>query len=213
MLKGMLIAIWLVCLCQGVTATAGVEGTRSERERAAVHDRIVLKKLDTMLGPAMRANDIQLWIVLGREYNIDPVFPFITPDGTYPGGRNAYVFIDTGGERPERIVIGSHQWKQRAPFSARVSAARGADVGREIRKLVEQHAPQRIGINEAEGTSAADGLTASMRDYLVEALGPELSRRLVSAERLAIDFLDTRLPEEEELFREAARVTRKIWEE
>src|SRR3990167_4255948 len=84
----------------------GVEGTRTEHERARLHDQIVLKKLDTVLGPAMRANDIQLWIVLTREYNVDPVFPFVTPDGTYPGGRNAYVFIDAGGARPERIVIG-----------------------------------------------------------------------------------------------------------
>ena len=43
---------------------AGVEGTRPERERAAVHNRMVLKKLNTVLGPAMRRNNIQLWIVL-----------------------------------------------------------------------------------------------------------------------------------------------------
>jgi len=195
----------------------GVEGTRTERERARLHDQIVLKKLDTVLGPAMRANDIQLWIVLTREYNVDPVFPFVTPDGTYPGGRNAYVFIDAGGPeasgRPERIVIGSHQWKQGAPFYDRVIAARGKAVGEELRKLVEQYQPRRIGVNMAEQTSAADGLTASMKDYLVEALGPDYAKRLVSAERLAIDYLDTRLPEEEALFREAAEVTRKIWEE
>jgi len=191
----------------------GVEGTRTERERARLHDQIVLKKLDTVLGPAMRANDIQLWIVLTREYNVDPVFPFVTPDGTYPGGRNAYVFIDAGGARPERIVIGSHQWKQGAPFYDRVIAARGKAVGEELRKLVEQHQPRRIGVNMAEQTSAADGLTASMKDYLVEALGPDYAKRLVSSERLAIDYLDTRLPEEEALFREAAEVTRKVWEE
>lgn len=201
-----------VLLCASV-ASAHVEGAHSERERAALHDRIVLTKLDTVLGPAMRGNNIDMWIVLTREYNVDPVFPFVTPDGTYPGGRNAYVFIDAGGARPQRIVIGSHQWKQGAPFFDRVIAARGADVGKEIRKLAEQHQPKRIAINMADQTSAADGLTATMKEYLVEALGPEFSRRLVSAERLVIDYLDTRLPEEEALFREAAELTRKIWEE
>ncbi len=200
-------------LLAGASPAIGVEGARTERERARLHDQIVLKKLDTVLGPAMRANDIQLWIVLTREYNVDPVFPFVTPDGTYPGGRNAYVFIDAGGARPERIVIGSHQWKQGAPFYDRVIAARGKVVGEELRKLVEHYQPRRIGVNMAEQTSAADGLTASMKDYLVEALGPDYAKRLVSSERLAIDYLDTRLPEEEALFREAAEVTRKIWEE
>ncbi|MGH9787499.1 MAG: M24 family metallopeptidase, partial [Candidatus Acidiferrales bacterium] len=192
---------------------ARVEGARTERERAALHDRIVLKKLDTVLGPAMKANDVQMWIVLTREYNVDPVFPFVTPDGTYPGGRNAYVFIDAGGARPERIVIGSHQWKQGAPFFDRVLAARGSKVGEEIRKLVEQHQPKRIAVNMAEQTSAADGLTATMKDWLAAALGAEHAKRLVSSERLVIDYLDTRLPEEEALFREAAELTRKFWEE
>jgi len=212
-LSWMLLGLFLLA---GVDPAAGVEGARTERERARLHNQIVLKKLDTVLGPAMRANDIQLWVVLTREYNVDPAFAFVTPDGTYPGGRNAYVFIDAGPEasgRPERIVIGSHQWKQGAPFFDRVIAARGKAVGEELRKLVEQYQPRRIGVNMAQQTSAADGLTASMKDYLVEALGPEYAKRLVSAERLVIDYLDTRLPEEEALFREAAEVTRKIWEE
>jgi len=210
--KRSLLLLLSMLLC-AASASAHVDGARSERERAALHDRIVLKKLDTVLGPAMKANDIQMWIVLTREYNVDPVFPFVTPDGTYPGGRNTYVFIETGGSRPERIAIGSHQWKQGAPFFDRVIAARGDDVAKEIRKLAEQHQPKRIGINMADQTSAADGLTATMRDWLQRALGPDFSGRLVSSERLVIDYLDTRLPEEEAFFREAAELTRRIWEE
>lgn len=208
-----LVASLIFLLLFAAHASAAVEGTLTERERAAIHNRIVLKKLDTVLLPAMRANQIPMWIVLTREYNVDPVFPFITPDGTYPGARNAYVFIDTGRERPERIVIGSHQQKQGAAFFDRVIAARGEAVGKALRELAEQHQPARIGVNMADSTSAADGLTASMRDFLVNGLGPTYGARLVSAERLAIDYLDTRLPEEEDLFRQAGAVTRKIWEE
>ncbi len=207
---------WLVgcvVLLSGADLRAGVEGTRPERERAAIHDRIVLKKLDTVLGPAMRANRIPMWIVFTREYNVDPVFPFITPDGTYAGAGNAYVFVDAGGPRPERIAIGSHQWKQGAPFFDQVIAARREAVGQALRALVEKHQPERIAINTAADTSAADGLSVSMRDFLAGHLGPKFSSRLVSAESLVIDYLETRLPEEEALFREAAEVTRRIWEE
>ncbi len=192
---------------------AGVEGARPERERAALHDRIVLKKLDTVLGPAMRAHHVPMWIVFTREYNVDPVLPFITPDGTYAGAGNAYLFVDAGGPRPERIVIGSHQWKQGAPFFDQVIAARREAVGQTLRQLVEKHQPERIAINTAADTSAADGLSVSLRDFLVTHLGPKFSSRLVSSENLVIDYLETRLPEEEALFREAAEVTRRIWEE
>jgi len=192
-------------------AVAG--GTRTERERAAIHDRLVLAKLGTVLGPAMRANGIQMWIVLGREYNPDPVFPLVTPDGTYPGAGNAYVFVARDDERPLRVVIGSHQFKQSEPFFDRAIAARGDAVGAELLKLAREFDPARIGINVARETSAADGLSASFRDRLAGWLGEKYAARLVSAERLVIDFLDTRLPGEEALFREAAELTRAIWEE
>lgn len=205
--------LFLVAVLSTPNIEAGVEGTRPERERAAIHDRIVLKKLDTVLGPAMRANEIPMWIVFTREYDVDPVFPFLTPDGTYAGAGNAYVFIDSGGARPERIVIGSHQWKQGSPFFDQVIAARREAVGEALRRLAEKHQPERIAVNMAPDTSAADGLSVSMHDFLVTHLGPKFSSRLVSSENLVIDYLETRLPEEEALFREAAEVTRRIWEE
>jgi hypothetical protein len=61
-------------------------------------------------------------------------------------------------------------------------------------------------------TLAADGLSASMRDGLLAGLGPHAAA-VVSAERLVIDLLEPRLPEERTHFVEAARVTRGLWEE
>lgn len=56
----------------------------------------------------------------------------------------------------------------------------------------------------------ADGLTASMKDYLEDAIGPEFSKRIVSAEYVATAFRARRLPEEVELFRKSAQITEKI---
>ena len=210
LLKGVAVALALACSL--VACARADDGSRPVRDRAAIHDRMVEKRLNEVLGPAMRANDIQMWIVLGREYNPDPVFPFVTPDGTYPGAGNAYVFIDNKSERPLRVVIGSHQFKQSAFFD-RIIAARGDAVGAELRKLAEEFDPKRIGVNIARQTSAADGLTHSFHESLVDWLGPDYAGRMVSAEWLIIDFLDTRLPEERALFREAAELTRSIWTE
>ena len=58
-----------------------------------IHNAIVLKKMDSVLGPAMKKNDIQMWIVFTREDNVDPVLPLVTPDGAYAGCRNAYICL------------------------------------------------------------------------------------------------------------------------
>jgi Xaa-Pro aminopeptidase len=185
---------------------------RSERERAALRERITRLKLDTVLGPAMRAHDVQLWVVLTREDAVDPVFPFVTPDGAYPGARSAYLFVDEGGPRPRRVVIGSHPGAVSAGFFDEVIEARGAELGAALRAVADRLQPRRIAVDRAPETAAADGLSASGEAFLVEALGPHAAR-LVSAEPVVIDYLDTRLPEERPLFAEAAALTRRLWEE
>lgn len=56
----------------------------------------------------------------------------------------------------------------------------------------------------------ADGLTAAMKEYLEAAIGPEFSKRIVSAEHVATTFRARRLPEEVELFRKSAQITEQI---
>jgi hypothetical protein len=160
----------------------------------------------------MRANGVGIWIVLTREDAVDPVFRFVTPDGAYPGARNAWVFVDAGEARLRRIVVGSHPEKQAAPFFDEVIEARADEVFAALRALADKYAAGAIALNSAADTAAADGLSATQRDGLVAALGPHAAR-VVSAERLVIDYLEPRLPEEGPLFLEAARVTRALWEE
>jgi Xaa-Pro aminopeptidase len=65
----------------------------------------------------------------------------------------------------------------------------------EVRRIVEQADPRRIGIDVSESFALADGLSHTEYRQLTEALGP-YANRLVSAERLAVGWLETRLPEE-----------------
>src|SRR5512137_2059231 len=194
------------------SAPATAPRTRPERERATIHDQMVLAKLDGVLPGAMRANGVGIWIVLTREDAVDPVFRFVTPDGAYPGSRNAWVFIDTGAGRIRRVVVGSHPEKQAAPFFDEVIETRGDAVFAALRALADRHPDRAIALDVASDTAAADGLSASQRDGLLAALGPHAAR-VVSAERLVIDYLEPRLPEERAFFEEGARLTRALWEE
>jgi len=65
----------------------------------------------------------------------------------------------------------------------------------EVRRIVEQAAPRRIGIDVSADFALADGLAHTEHRQLVAALGP-YADRLTSAEELAIGWLETRLPEE-----------------
>jgi hypothetical protein len=43
------------------------------RERFEIRKRLIQKRLDGVLLPAMRAHDIDLWLVFSREHHTDPI--------------------------------------------------------------------------------------------------------------------------------------------
>ena len=75
--------------------------------RFAIENAMVREKLNTALLPAMRAHGIDMWIVLDRENNSDPLHAEI--GGGFSGVRAAFIYFDGGADKPEKIYFGSHE--------------------------------------------------------------------------------------------------------
>jgi hypothetical protein len=212
-----LIAVWILsaCLAQPVTAAEQSEtpvltsnqhrGSALERER---HEWAVKKeKMDLYLRDAMRRQSIDMWIILSREFNPDPLldlFGGLGISGWY-GHRNAYIFRDPGGEEPlEKIIFGTHQSGHMHAFFDRIVTYGKEGLEPHLRTYVRKADPENIAINRSRTVAMADGLTAELEDYLIEAIGNELSLRLVSSEALVFDYVGTRTPAELEIEKEAS---------
>ena len=76
-----------------------------------------------------------------------------------------------------------------------------------LREYIEDHSPRRIAINQSRTISMADGLTAELKEYLVDALGAPYRDRLVSSEPLVIDYASVHTPAEDAVEREASAAT------
>ncbi len=63
-------------------------------------------------------------------------------------------------------------------------------------RIVRQKDPQRIGLNFSENVALVDGISSVLYQHVLDAIGPEYARRVVSAEHLGVRWLETRLPEE-----------------
>ena len=85
------------------TSDASGYGVPGALDRARIKTAIVEEKLRTALLPAMRAHGIDMWIVLDRENHLDPVH-YEIGGGVFGGVRSAYIFYDSGGAEPEKIV-------------------------------------------------------------------------------------------------------------
>lgn len=169
------------------------------KDQAAICDGWLKVKLDKVLPELMRREKIDLWLVLCEEYNEDPVYLSLVPFAGLSARRlSLLVFYDRGGGRGvERFCVSRYGVGELYPT---IWKAGPEDQWQALAKAVKERDPKRIGIDESEVFAFGDGLSASMKKRLVQALGPDYSKRLVSAERLAVGWLERRLPEEIELY-------------
>src|SRR4051812_26125315 len=168
------------------------------REQADVRDRWLTQRLLDLLPGLMDRAGIDLWLVTGREYNEDPVLATLLP-ATWLSARRRTILVlhrsDDGvtAAAATRYPVGQFV----AAWSPEEDAVSGPDASQwaAVRRIVEQADPRRIGIDVSGDFALADGLSHTEHGRLVEALGP-YAERLVSAEDLAVSWLETRLPEE-----------------
>ena len=199
------------------------------REQAALQQAWLKKRLDTFLPALMRKHGIDFWVVPMREYNEDPIFSSVTAPETFAARRRTiYVFFDkcaAAGTAPsascvERIALGGTS--QGGLFDARTSAKGVANPvnGRQaelwgdeqwllLKEVVEERKPKVIGIDRSTTFAFSDGLSSGELQGMSEALGKAWTVRFRDAERLPLELIASRLPEEEAFFE---KMTALVWQ-
>lgn len=192
----------------------GATAQDQQRHRSETEWTVKAEKMRTHLLPMMRQHGVDLWIIMSRENAPDPALELFGGNGItgWYGARNAYLFHDAGAEGLETTVIGTHLSGHLKRFYDDIQSYHGEGVGLApaLREFVHSRDPQRIAINQSPTISMADGITASLLDYLREAIGPKYTDRLTSSEPLFIDYVSTRTAAEVEIEREAAHRTWNI---
>ena len=169
------------------------------RERAAVMDHWLETRLETVVPLLMRREGIDLWIVSAREYNEDPVIETMLP-ATWMAARRrtVLVFHDRGpAEGVERLAVARYDV---GPFPRSWVPEEEPDQWKRVADIIAERDPQRIAVNRSSTFALADGLTGTEYEALKAALPEAYRDRLVSGERLAIGWLETRTPEEMQVY-------------
>ena len=171
----------------------------SLKDQARVYDGWLDARLKTLLPDLMRRERIDMWLVICEEYNEDPVYLSLVPFASLSARRlTMLVMFDRGGAKGvERFSVNRYGIGDLFPT---VWKANEEGQWQALAKAVKERDPKRIGIDESDVFAFGDGLSASKKRHLVEALGPEYAKRLVPAERLAVGWLERRLPAELEVY-------------
>ncbi|RFU19052.1 M24 family metallopeptidase [Geodermatophilus marinus] len=165
------------------------------RDQADVRDRWFTQRLLDLLPVLMDRAGIDLWLVTGREYNEDPVLATLLPATWLSARRRTVLVLHRSDDGVTAVAVSRYPVGQFLPAWSPGRRVAEGDEWAEVRRIVEQAAPRRIGIDVSADFALADGLSCSEHDRLTAALGP-WADRLVPAEELVVGWLETRLPEE-----------------
>lgn len=180
----------------------------SHRAQAPIIRARIEERFDELLPGLMRRAGLDMWIIVSREYNDDPVFRSMAPLTTFSSRRRTIlVFHDRGPDQGvERISVGRFDYD--GLFQVHRTHNDSQFVG--LREVVEARNPQSIGVNMSSRWNHADGLTAQQRDEVMAALGGTYSARVESAEMLAVGWLEAKLPSETAHYRHVMRVAHQV---
>lgn len=180
------------------------------RERAAVVESLQEERLQKLLPQLMADSELDLWVLITREYNEDPVVKTLLPP-TWLNARRRTILVmakDPTTQKVERVALTRYAFGKH--FPSVWNKEKQPDQWKALADYIVSKNPKRIGINVSENYGIVDGLAHTDYQGLYEALPAPYRKRLVSAEDMAVSWIETRTPKEMQLFQQLTEITHSI---
>ena len=182
----------------------------SLKERAVVIDQIQKDRLDNLLPQLMDDNGIDLWVLITREYNEDPVVKTLLPP-TWLNARRQTILVFSKNKNAEGITSAAIT---RYPFGKLIPSIwdkeKQPSQWQALADYIISKDPKNIGINTSKSFALADGLVKTDYDALMHVLPETFKSKVVSAEQLAIGWIESRTEREMELYEDLVAITHQI---
>ncbi|AOE49066.1 M24 family metallopeptidase [Kangiella sediminilitoris] len=205
-----------VCSLEAVSASTvkqgvvieKVPGVLSPRERVEPINKILKYRLDHLLPKLMQESDLDMWLVINREYGEDALFYTLVPEPTFAARRTTLLVFVKEGDSVERFSVSRYPIK--GFYETRWKGGTVEEQWGRLAEIIEDYDPEKIGINVSQEWAVADGLTQGLYKRLNRALPQKYQQRLVSAEDLVIRWFETRTKPELKVYPQIVKVARGV---
>lgn len=167
----------------------------SLREQAALENEVLKERLETVLPVVMEREKIDLWLVVCREYNEDPVIMTMLPAPAMSARRRTILAFHRQADG-EVARYSFDRYGHGEFYRAAWNPEEEPDQFAALRRFVDEVQPNRIGLNNSATFAFGDGLSSVEHGLTLAALGDDWGDRVVSAEMLAVGWLERRTAKE-----------------
>ncbi len=203
----------LIVLVLLATVTAEAQQVLTAREQSRVVDELLGERINQLLPKLMQEEKIDMWVIISREYNEDPVIKTFLPS-TWLSARRRTILVfynNVGTGNFEKLAIARYNVGEH--IKAAWDVEKYPNQWDALTQIIQQRNPQKIALNYSTDYGHADGLTYTEQKDLMEKLSKEQQAKIVSAEKLAVRWLETRTDREMMLYPQLIQFTHQIIEE
>jgi Xaa-Pro aminopeptidase len=185
----------------------------SQQNQAKLIDEITEDRLKNLLPKLMRREGFDMWVIISREYNEDPVIKTMLPS-TWMGARRTtmLVIFDHGADKDVEYLAVS-RYDVGKLFRRSWDPEHQPDQWAQLAKIIEERNPKKIGINRSVNVGLADGISAQDYENFFNAINKKFLQHVFNAESLAIAWLETRSEREMFIYPQICRMAHEIIQE
>ena len=180
------------------------------KDRAAIIDEIQKDRLENLLPRLMEETDLDMWVLITREYNEDPIIKTLLPP-TWLNARRTTILvfsIDNKTKEFDAVAIARYSFGDNIPSIW--NKEEQPNQWEALKEYIISKNPKKIGVNTSSYESLADGLSKYHYDQLYDVLPSNYRKKLVSAEDLAIAWIETRTDLEMTIFTQLVEISSSI---
>ena len=198
--------ILAVLLCQFTFA----QEILNLKDRATLIEKIQKDRLDNLLPELMSKNGIDMWIIITREYNEDPIIKTLLPP-TWLNARRRTILVfsfDKSTKKTESVAISRYNFGKN--IKSIWDKEKNPNQMLALKDYIDKVNPKKIGLNYSENFALIDGISKSDYELFYSSISNDIKQRIVSAENLGIQWIETRKKLEKEIYKDLVSITQNI---
>ncbi|SEK42223.1 Metallopeptidase family M24 [Aquimarina amphilecti] len=181
-----------------------------ERDRAEVIDQILADRFNKLLPQLMDRTGFDMWILISREYNEDPVLRTMLPAKWLNARRRTILVFYRDKEKNTIEHLAVARYNVGKYIDSAWDKEKQPDQWKALMDIISKRDPKKIGINYSEHFGIVDGIVKTDYEEFIAELPDAYKPKVTSAEKLAIAWIETRTEQEMEIYKELVQITHDI---
>lgn len=180
------------------------------REQAKIIDEVIDDRLNNLLPQLMERTGIDMWVMITREYNEDPIVKTMLPATWISARRTTMLVFYYNSTTKEYTKSAVARYNVGSSIKAAWDMTKYPDQWDALMALINKHQPKKIGINMSKSFGHADGLDHTEYEQFMQKLPAAFKTKVVSSEPLAVAWLETRTAREMQYYPQVVQISKAI---